>query len=81
MMVDPWPEHWSDDWYVTDDVYVGYDNGYYLYNRRDPSVGLQLASCSSNERRRESNVNPPLGKPIVRPKSSSRSFPRANRAL
>jgi hypothetical protein len=42
MMVDPWPEDWSDDWYATDDVYVGYDNGYYLYNRRDPGYGVAI---------------------------------------
>jgi hypothetical protein len=42
MMVDPWPESWSEDWYATDDVYVGYDNGYYLYNRRDPGFGIAL---------------------------------------
>jgi hypothetical protein len=41
--VDPWPEYWGNDWYDTDDVYVGYvDGGYYLYNRRYPTVGLAI---------------------------------------
>jgi hypothetical protein len=42
MMVDPWPEGWSEDWYATDDVYVDYNNGYYLYNRRDPSFAIAI---------------------------------------
>jgi hypothetical protein len=43
MLLDPWPERWSDNWYATDDVYIGYDNGYYLYNRRDPGFGLAIS--------------------------------------
>jgi len=43
MMVDPWPEYWYDNWYATDDVYVDYDDGYYLYNRRYPEVRLAVA--------------------------------------
>jgi hypothetical protein len=44
MLVDPWPEYWSDDWYATDDVYVDYrDDGYYLFNRRDPQFGIALS--------------------------------------
>jgi len=42
MLVDPWPEAWPVNWYATDDVYVGYNDGYYLYNRRDPSVAIAL---------------------------------------
>ncbi|MGD0500519.1 MAG: hypothetical protein ABSC23_19025 [Bryobacteraceae bacterium] len=42
MLVDPWPESWADNWYATDDVYIDYDNGYYLYNRRHPGVGLAV---------------------------------------
>jgi hypothetical protein len=43
-LVDPWPEYWADNWYDTDDVYVTYvDNGYYLFNRRHPSVGLAIS--------------------------------------
>ncbi len=42
MLVDPWPEYWADDWYSNDDLYVAYDNGYYLYDRRDPRVALAI---------------------------------------
>ena len=42
MLLDPWPEYWAENWYSTDDVYIGYDDGYYLYNRRYPGVGLAL---------------------------------------
>ena len=43
MLVDPWPESWSEGWYATDDVYVGYDNGYYLYNRMHPGFAIALS--------------------------------------
>ena len=43
MMVDPWPESWAENWYATDDVYVGYNNGYYLYNRRDPGDAIAIS--------------------------------------
>ena len=43
-MVDPWPEYWANDWYDTDDVYVTYvDNGYYLFDRRYPNVGIAIS--------------------------------------
>ncbi|MGC0773289.1 MAG: hypothetical protein WB543_10165, partial [Candidatus Acidiferrum sp.] len=43
-VVDPWPEYWSDDWYQNDDVYIDYSgDGYYLYNRRYPGVGISLS--------------------------------------
>jgi hypothetical protein len=43
-LVDPWPEYWADNWYDTDDVYISYvDNGYYLFNRRHPSVGIAIS--------------------------------------
>jgi len=43
-LVDPWPEYWANDWYDTDDVYVMYvDNGYYLFNRRYPNVGIAIS--------------------------------------
>jgi hypothetical protein len=42
MLVDPWPESWPEDWYASDDVYVDYNDGYYLCNRRDPGVGIAL---------------------------------------
>jgi hypothetical protein len=42
-LVDPWPEYWGNDWYDNDDVFVTYaDNGYYLYNRRYPNVGIAI---------------------------------------
>lgn len=41
--VDPWPEYWGNDWYDNDEVYVAYlDDGYYLYNRRYPTVGISI---------------------------------------
>jgi hypothetical protein len=43
MLVDPWPEYWADNWYAMDDVYVDYNNGYYLYNLRYPGVGLAIS--------------------------------------
>jgi len=43
-LVDPWPGYWADNWYDTDDVYVGYvDNGYYLFNRRYPTTGIAIS--------------------------------------
>jgi hypothetical protein len=42
MLVDPWPEYWADDWYDTDDLYIDYSDGYYLYNRRHPGIALAI---------------------------------------
>jgi hypothetical protein len=43
-VVDPWPGNWGDDWYDNDQVYVVYaDNGYYLYNRSYPGVGIAVS--------------------------------------
>jgi hypothetical protein len=45
LLLDPWPESWSDNWYSSDDVYIDYDNydrGYYLYNRRYPQMRLTI---------------------------------------
>jgi hypothetical protein len=43
-LLDPWPESWSNDWYDNDDVYIAYGNdGYYMYNRRDPDVGIAIS--------------------------------------
>ena len=42
LLLDPWPEYWSSDWYASDDVYIDYDDGYYLYNRRYPQVRLAI---------------------------------------
>jgi hypothetical protein len=42
MLVDPYPEYWGADWYDTDDIYIDYNNGYYLHNRRYPGIGLAI---------------------------------------
>lgn len=43
-IVDPWPEYWSDDWYENDDVYIEYaGDGYYMYDRRYPGVGIAIS--------------------------------------
>jgi hypothetical protein len=43
-VVDPWPANWGNDWYDNDQVYVAYaDNGYYLYNRSYPGVGIAVS--------------------------------------
>ncbi len=42
LLVDPWPEYWADNWYDADDVYIDYDDGYYLYNRSYPDVRLAI---------------------------------------
>ncbi len=43
MMVDSWPENWSPYWYANDDAYIDYHDGYYLYNRRYPGVGIAVS--------------------------------------
>ena len=30
------------DWYARSDVYVGYDDGYYLYSASDPGIALAI---------------------------------------
>ena len=42
LVVDPWPSDWPGNWYSADDVYVGYDDGYYLYNQRFPQERLAI---------------------------------------
>ena len=43
-VVDPYPENWGANWYDSDEVYVVYtDNGYYLYNRSYPGIGLAIS--------------------------------------
>jgi hypothetical protein len=43
-LVDPWPGNWANNWYDTDDVYVSYvNNGYYLFDRRHPDVGIAIS--------------------------------------
>lgn len=43
IMVDPWPSTWQENWYEREDVYIVYDEGYYLYNRSDPGVGIAIS--------------------------------------
>ncbi len=46
LIVDPWPESWPVNWYDSDDVYVDYDDydsGYYLIDRRQPSIRLAIS--------------------------------------
>jgi hypothetical protein len=41
--IDPWPEAWPPTWYETDDVYLDYTNdGYYLYDRSRPGIGIAV---------------------------------------
>lgn len=42
MLLDRYPEYWADNWYDDDDVYIDYDDGYYLYNRQYPRVRLAI---------------------------------------
>jgi hypothetical protein len=42
LLVDPWPEYWGPNWYSTDDLYIDYDGGYYLYDCRYPDVRLAI---------------------------------------
>lgn len=42
LLVDPYPEYWADNWYSSDDVYIDFDDGYYLYNRGYPQVRLAI---------------------------------------
>ena len=44
IVVDPWPEYWSDNWYDNDDMYIEYyGDGYYLYNRRYPQDRIAIS--------------------------------------
>ena len=42
LMVDPWPEDWSGNWYSSDDVYIDYNDGYYLHDRLHPQEALAI---------------------------------------
>jgi DNA mismatch repair ATPase MutL len=42
MLVDPWPGTWVANWYADDDVYIVYNDGYYLCNRTYPGVMLAI---------------------------------------
>jgi hypothetical protein len=43
ILVDPWPAAWPENWYEADDLYIGYNDGYYLYNRRYPGIALAIS--------------------------------------
>jgi hypothetical protein len=43
IMVDPWPEYWTENWYDSDDLYIDYDDGYYLYDNRYPDVAIAIS--------------------------------------
>jgi hypothetical protein len=43
MLVDPYPANWPENWYDADDLYIDYNDGYYLYNRNYPGIGLALS--------------------------------------
>jgi hypothetical protein len=40
--VDPWPDNWPPTWYETDDCYLDYSDGYYLYDRNYPGIGIAV---------------------------------------
>jgi len=42
LLVDPWPDYWAENWYDGDDLYIDYDDGYYLNDRRYPDVRLAI---------------------------------------
>ena len=44
LLLDPWPEYWPPDWYETDNLYVDYDDGYYLYDTRFPYIRLTITA-------------------------------------
>jgi hypothetical protein len=43
ILVDPGPEFWPTNWYDSDDLYIDYNDGYYLYDRRYPGYGVAVA--------------------------------------
>ena len=43
ILVDPWPQDWAENWYDTSDLYIAYDNGYYLYNQMYPGEAVAIA--------------------------------------
>lgn len=42
LLLDRWPEYWAENWYQDDDVYIEYEEGYYLLNRKYPRVRLAI---------------------------------------
>ena len=42
LLVDPYPGNWAVNWYSSDDVYIDYEDGYYLHDRRYPGINLAI---------------------------------------
>jgi hypothetical protein len=42
LLVDPFPGGWAPNWYDSDNLYITYNNGYYLYDSRYPGFGLAI---------------------------------------
>ena len=43
LLLDPYPEYWPPDWYLTDELYIDYDeDGYYLVDNNYPDVRLAV---------------------------------------
>jgi hypothetical protein len=42
VIVDPYPENWNEKWHSSDDVYLDYNQGYYLHNRQHPGSPLAV---------------------------------------
>jgi hypothetical protein len=42
VIVDPYPENWNTKWHSSDDVYLEYNQGYYLINRQHPGSPLAI---------------------------------------
>jgi hypothetical protein len=43
LLLDPYPEYWRPDWYLTDELYIDYDeDGYYLVDSNYPDVRLAV---------------------------------------
>jgi hypothetical protein len=42
VIVDPYPENWNTKWHSSDDVYLDYNQGYYLHNRQHPGSPLAV---------------------------------------
>ena len=42
VIVDPYPENWNTKWHSSDDVYLDYNQGYYLHNRQHTGSPLAV---------------------------------------
>lgn len=41
-IVDPYPENWNPSWHRRNSLFVGYDRGYYLHNRKYPGFPIAV---------------------------------------